>query len=100
MYEFKRKRSSLYLRYGATIECPFRFVAGVNLDTISTQTDQEIRDAVKLALCTPELHDKHITVERSDTEIAVYTTGSNVIESVYRGCIIYWQNTRGHNGPA
>ena len=91
MYEYKRKQSVLYLRHGGKTECPFWTLAGVGLDKITNQTDSQIREAIKNALFSTEMHDKHITIERDEGLVIAYTTGSNLPKCTISGCILRWK---------
>lgn len=90
-YAFNSKQSTIYLTSGTAIVCPFAAIAAVDLDKIEPlHPDSAIRESVKLAFF-PDMHDKHINVERDDDMLIVYTTGSNLINNKFRGCILRWK---------
>jgi hypothetical protein len=92
-YAFKSSDSVLYLRHGATIRCPFHAMARVDLDNIHYQyPDDLIKERLKLALF-EQCKDKHITIERDEDSMTVYTT-SDTSSPLYRGCILRWTSSR------
>jgi len=93
-YKYNSRTSRLYLRYGATTNCPFVAMARANLDLIpQSLDDNDIKEAINLSLFGGALHPKHITIERDEDGLIAYTTGCNLTEGTYRGCILHWTAT-------